>query len=182
MNDYLKWGAWLDIFIGDNGIQRRSNLVSYLKTFENPKNINSFIDQLIFTHNHTYNKLINSYNKYLQERSKILSNNLIDESWLKELEKNIEQAKQENQQMQNEQSDYQEQEERIVEKQKQVQELFEQVMTDEMKEMFKELETMLEKLMKDELQEMLQEMKRMPAQMPTQFQGQGYPSYTVNTI
>ena len=48
MNDYLKWGAWLDIFIGDNGIQRRLNLVSYLKTFENPKNINSFIDQLIF--------------------------------------------------------------------------------------------------------------------------------------
>ena len=48
MNDYLKWGAWLNIFIGNNGIQRRLNLVSYLKTFENPKNINSFIDQLIF--------------------------------------------------------------------------------------------------------------------------------------
>ena len=54
-----------------------------------PSNRRNFIDQLIFTYKNDYNKLINSYNKYLQERSKILSNNIIDESWLKELEKNI---------------------------------------------------------------------------------------------
>ena len=54
-----------------------------------PSNRRNFIDQLIFTYNHNYNKLINSYNKYLQERSKVLSNNIVDESWLNELEKNI---------------------------------------------------------------------------------------------
>ena len=54
-----------------------------------PSNRRNFIDQLIFTYNHSYNKLINFYNKYLQERSKILSNNILDESWLNELEKNI---------------------------------------------------------------------------------------------
>ena len=54
-----------------------------------PSNRRNFIDQLIFTHKYNYNKLINSYNKFIQERSKILSNNIIDESWLNELEKNI---------------------------------------------------------------------------------------------
>ena len=37
MNDYLKWGAWLNIFIGNNGIQRRLNLVSYLKLLRTQK-------------------------------------------------------------------------------------------------------------------------------------------------
>lgn len=54
-----------------------------------PSTRRNFIDQLIFTYNHNYNKLINSYNKYLQERSKILSKNILDETWLNELEKNI---------------------------------------------------------------------------------------------
>ena len=54
-----------------------------------PSNRRNFIDQLIFTYKNGYNTLINSYNKYLQERSKILSNNISDESWLNELEKNI---------------------------------------------------------------------------------------------
>ncbi len=54
-----------------------------------PSNRRNFIDQLIFTYEHGYNVLINSYNKYLQERSRLLSNNILDESWLNELEKNI---------------------------------------------------------------------------------------------
>ena len=54
-----------------------------------PSNRRNFIDHLIFTYNHSHNKLINSYNKYIQERSKILSSNIFDESWLNELEKNI---------------------------------------------------------------------------------------------
>ena len=54
-----------------------------------PSNRRNFIDQLVYTYNSGYNKLINSYNKYLQERSKILTNNILDESWLNELEKNI---------------------------------------------------------------------------------------------
>ena len=54
-----------------------------------PSSRRNFIDQLIYTHNYSYNKLVNSYTKYLQERSKILSNNFSDEYWLNELEKNI---------------------------------------------------------------------------------------------
>jgi len=49
----------------------------------------NFIDQLIFTYTNKYNKLINEYTKTLQERSKILFNNIYDESWLIQLEKNI---------------------------------------------------------------------------------------------
>ena len=48
INDYLRWGAWLDVFIGDKGIQKRYNLINYLKTYENPSSISSFIDELIF--------------------------------------------------------------------------------------------------------------------------------------
>ncbi len=48
MTDYLKWGAWMDVFIGDDGIQKRFNLINYLKTFENPSSISSFTDELIF--------------------------------------------------------------------------------------------------------------------------------------
>lgn len=54
-----------------------------------PSHRRNFIDQLIFTYNNRYNKLINSYNKYLQERSRLLKNNILDESWLNELEKKI---------------------------------------------------------------------------------------------
>ena len=54
-----------------------------------PSKRRNFIDQLIFTYTNHYNKTINKYNKYIQERSKILCNNQIDESWLSQLEKNI---------------------------------------------------------------------------------------------
>ena len=48
VNDFLRWGAWLNIFIGDNGIQRRFNLINYLKTFENPRSISEFTNELVF--------------------------------------------------------------------------------------------------------------------------------------
>ena len=48
INDYLRWGAWLDVFIGEKGIQKRYNLINYLKTYENPSSISSFIDEFIF--------------------------------------------------------------------------------------------------------------------------------------
>jgi hypothetical protein len=49
MNDILRWGLWLDIIYDHGGgVQKRLNLVQYLKSFENPKNINSFIEELIF--------------------------------------------------------------------------------------------------------------------------------------
>ena len=49
----------------------------------------NLIDQFIYTSQNKYNKLVNRYNKFIQERSKVLINNINDESWLMQLEKNI---------------------------------------------------------------------------------------------
>ena len=49
----------------------------------------NLIDQFIYTSQNKYNKLVNRYNKFTQERSKVLLNNHSDESWLIQLEKNI---------------------------------------------------------------------------------------------
>jgi DNA replication and repair protein RecF len=49
----------------------------------------NLIDQFIYTSQNKYNKLVNRYNKFVQERSKVLINNINDESWLMQLEKNI---------------------------------------------------------------------------------------------
>ena len=49
----------------------------------------NLIDQFIYTSQNKYNKLVNRYNKFTQERSKVLLNNHNDESWLIQLEKNI---------------------------------------------------------------------------------------------
>ena len=49
----------------------------------------NLIDQFIFTSQNKYNKLINRYNKFIQERSKVLISNNNDEVWLNQLEKNI---------------------------------------------------------------------------------------------
>ena len=49
----------------------------------------NLIDQFIYTSQNKYNKLVNRYNKFIQERSKVLINNNNDESWLNQLEKII---------------------------------------------------------------------------------------------
>ena len=49
----------------------------------------NLIDQFIYTSQNKYNKLVNRYNKFIQERSKVLINNNHDHSWLMQLEKNI---------------------------------------------------------------------------------------------
>jgi len=49
----------------------------------------NIIDQFIYTSQNKYNKLVNRYNKFIQERSKALIKNIKDESWLKQLEKSI---------------------------------------------------------------------------------------------
>ena len=54
-----------------------------------PSNRRNFIDRLIFSYKNLYNKKINEYNKFLQERSKLLTQNIFDESWLIQLEKKI---------------------------------------------------------------------------------------------
>jgi len=49
----------------------------------------NLIDQFIYTSQNKYNKLVNRYNKFIQERSKVLISNNNDEAWLNHLEKSI---------------------------------------------------------------------------------------------
>ena len=54
-----------------------------------PANRRNFIDQLIYTHDYSYNKLVSVYNKNILERSELLSNDYCDTKWLERVEKNI---------------------------------------------------------------------------------------------
>lgn len=76
-----------------------------------------------------------------------------------ELQNKIEQLKQENTSNNQQQTEFSEIDESIMEKQKQLEQLFENVMTPEMKKLFDELNKMLEKLDKKEVQEKLEELK-----------------------
>ena len=77
----------------------------------------------------------------------------------KELQKSVEDVKKEVSRNFNEQSEYVKVDENILEQQKQLEELFERVMTDEMKELFREMEKMMDKLDKSKIQEMMDKMK-----------------------
>ena len=116
----------------------------------------------------------------LQEELKAIQKNLLEkpkpdwqdknrlEEFLKKqqsLENKINQMKQENSRKNNEQNEYEKLSEDILEKQQQLNELFEQLMTDEMKEMYKELQKMLEELNKDQLLNKMDEIELSQEQM-----------------
>ncbi len=77
----------------------------------------------------------------------------------KELKKQVEQLKQENQQKNSKMSEFMEFDPALLEKQKQLEKLFDEVMSDEMKELFKKMEEMMDELTKDKAQELLEDMK-----------------------
>lgn len=77
----------------------------------------------------------------------------------KQLEQRIERATEQLMQSQQEQQSYKEVDERILEKQQQVQELFQNVLSEEMKELYRQVQEMLEKIDKEQLQEQMQEMR-----------------------
>ena len=54
-----------------------------------PNSRRSFIDRLIYSKNNSYNTLINKYQKYLTERSKILQHDTYDNDWINEIENEI---------------------------------------------------------------------------------------------
>jgi hypothetical protein len=70
----------------------------------------------------------------------------------KELQKSIKEIKRDVAQTFAEQSEYIQLDEQIIEKQKSLEDLFERVMTEEMKELFREMEEMMDKLDKSKLQ------------------------------
>ena len=54
-----------------------------------PNSRRNFIDRLIYSKNNSYNTLINKYQKYLTERSKILQHDTYDNDWINEIENEI---------------------------------------------------------------------------------------------
>ena len=76
----------------------------------------------------------------------------------KDFQMNMELLRKENERHNADQQEYQEQDPELLAKQEQLQALFDELLTDEMKEMMKELEKLLEELDKDKVQEKLEEM------------------------
>ncbi len=77
----------------------------------------------------------------------------------RDLEEKTKQIQQQNQQNTEKENEYKNQMSEIAEKQKQLQELFDKVMSDEMKKMMEELQQLLSQLDKDKIQEMMDKMK-----------------------
>ncbi len=76
-----------------------------------------------------------------------------------QLEERIEHNSEQLRQSHQEQREFSPQDERLVEKQEQVQELFENVLSEEMKELYRQMQEMMEKVDKEQLQDQLREMK-----------------------
>lgn len=112
------------------------------------KNLQKELDEL-------YKKMLEKKNLSWEDKKKL--DELLQKQ--KELEKKVEEIKKQNEQNTQQQNEFQHPNEIIAEKQKQVQELFNNVMTPEMKKMYEELQKMLEKLDKNKIQEQLEKMK-----------------------
>ncbi|MDQ3046562.1 MAG: hypothetical protein M3R27_03370 [Bacteroidota bacterium] len=100
-------------------------------------------------------KVAEKKNLTWEEKKKL--QDLLDKQ--KDLQKKVENIKNENQQNNQQQSEYKQPDEKVLEKQKQLEELFDKVMTPEMKEKYDELRKLLEKLDKEKVQDALEKMK-----------------------
>jgi len=76
----------------------------------------------------------------------------------KELEKKVKEIQKENEKNNDQQNEYKKYNEKILKKQEQLQKLFDELMTDEMKEMMEKLQEMMDKLDKSMLEEELEKM------------------------
>ncbi|MBO6514944.1 MAG: DUF4175 family protein [Bacteroidia bacterium] len=90
-----------------------------------------------------------------EDKKKI--NELLDKH--KDLEKRIEQVVQENQQNNKTEQDFKQIDQNIMDKQQQIEELFNEVMNDEMKELMEKIEEMMNKNQKPQLMQQLEELK-----------------------
>ncbi|MFH1120206.1 MAG: DUF4175 family protein [Bacteroidota bacterium] len=77
----------------------------------------------------------------------------------KNLQNQVEEMKQQNEKINMKESQYSETNESIAEKQRQLEKLFEEIMTDEMRQLFEELQKMMENIDKDKLNELMDKMK-----------------------
>ncbi|MFT3884441.1 MAG: hypothetical protein QM724_03130 [Flavobacteriales bacterium] len=95
--------------------------------------------------------------KELNWQDKQKMQNVLDRQ--KELQQRIEKTTEQLKQDQVERQSFREVDERILQKQQQVQELFENVLSEEMKKLYEQVQEMMEKLNKEQLQEKMQDMK-----------------------
>ncbi len=77
----------------------------------------------------------------------------------KDLKKQVESLKQENEQKNSKMNEFMQFDPALMEKQLQLEKLFEEVMSDEMKELFKKMEEMMDEMTKDKAQELMEDMK-----------------------
>ncbi|MCB0430741.1 MAG: DUF4175 domain-containing protein [Flavobacteriales bacterium] len=77
----------------------------------------------------------------------------------KELEKKVNDIRDQNLKNRNEQEKYKSLDPELLDKQRQLNELFDKLMTDEMKDLFKEMEKLLNDMNREQMQEMLEKMK-----------------------
>lgn len=76
-----------------------------------------------------------------------------------QMQSRVEQLKNEQKQSNQKQQEYSEMNEKLLEKQQRLEELFDELMSDEMKEMFERMQELMEKLDKDEIQKELEQMQ-----------------------
>jgi len=100
-------------------------------------------------------KLIDKENIGWQEKQQI--QDLLDDQ--KQLQEKIEKIQKENQIKSIQEQQYKQIDEELVRKQERLEELFDEIMTDEMKKMFEELQKLLEDVDKDKVNEMLEKMQ-----------------------
>lgn len=105
--------------------------------------------------------LLNKKNMTWQDKQKM--QNLLDQQ--KQMQNKIEQLQQKHETNNFQKSEFTEPDPEILEKQKQLEELFEQLMTDEIKKLYEELEELLEQMNKDKVQEKLEEIEKSDEQI-----------------
>ncbi|MFK7755529.1 MAG: DUF4175 family protein [Flavobacteriales bacterium] len=76
----------------------------------------------------------------------------------KELQNKVNYIQDKNEQKNQQENEFQQPNESIMEKQEQLQKMFDEIMTDEMKELYEQIQEMMEQLDKEEIQEQLEEM------------------------
>src|SRR5690606_6653182 len=105
--------------------------------------------------------LLNKKNMNWQDKAKM--QNLLDQQL--QLQNKLENLQKKNENNNFQKSEFTEPDPELLEKQKQLEELFEQLMTDEMKKLFEELQEMLDQMNKDKIQEKLEEIEKSDEQL-----------------
>lgn len=100
-------------------------------------------------------ELLEKKNLGYEEKKKI--EDLLDQQ--KELEKQVEQLKKENQMNNSRENEYRKDNEELRDKKSQLEDLFNKLMSEEMKQLMRELEKMLDQLNKDQVKDMVDKMK-----------------------